>query len=212
MNISEVDISRVVFRNKLNSYFTDEQGIWSEIEILAREDEIKAKLQKLNENSRNALPHAELADSFQAYLEELGFVREVGKRCMVIHSETYGNKKIYLKFIDGTKINPEDARILAEDVRNSNSGAGLFICIGETDEDKIEFDSKCEDLFKDYTTNDNFVSAVGSRLVNRVEASNIMNLKEIEKDTRKIYAEYLDRKLGFKQYLKSLEFTEYSYL
>jgi hypothetical protein len=214
LKISGINISRVLFQNRLNYYFADEhkgkKGIWNEIEILARENEIKGKLQAINKNLPNTPDNDELANSFEIYFQELGFVREVRKKDLIIYSEIYGNKKIYIKFIYGSKITIIDARYLAEYLKDSNSGVGLFVCIGETDSGEIKWDLKCEEYFKDFRTKVNYVSTVGSRLINRAEALSIMKLKEIEKDTRKIYAEYLDRKLGFKPYLESLEFTETS--
>lgn len=215
LRINEVDISRVILSNRLNSNFVDEyrvkQDVWSEIEILAREDEIKANLQKSNENTLSALSNkVELANSFEIYFKELGFVRDHREKDMVIYSETFGSKKIYIKFIIGTKINLMDAKDLAKDLMNSKSGAGLFICIKKNDVGKIKCDLKCEEYFKDSKTNINYVSTVGPKLIDVVDVLHIIKLKEIEEDERVIYAEYIDRKLGFKQYLRSLESIETS--
>ncbi|KKH45440.1 hypothetical protein [Methanosarcina sp. 1.H.A.2.2] len=208
--ISELDISKVVFRNRLNTYFSKNPKVWEEIEIITRENELKKRLQELKDDFYESSQKSNLPDAFDIYFQQLGFVRDSGKNGLIIHSTKYGNKKISIKFIDETKISKKDSRELGDDLLESRAGAGLFICIGKDKEDKIELGIDNLTFFKDLKLNTNYVSTIGLRIITEDDVSNIMNLSKIDVSEQKIFVEYLERHLGFRQYLESLEFTKVS--
>lgn len=208
--ISELDISKVVFRNRLNTYFSKNPKVWDEIEIITREKELKIRLQELKDDFYESSQKSNLPDAFERYFQQLGFVRDSGKKGLIIHSTKYGNKNISIKFIEETKISKKDSRELGDDLLESKAGAGLFIYIGNEKEDKIELGIDNLAFFKDLKLNTNYVSTIGLRIITEDDVSNIMNLSKIDVSEQKIFVEYLERHLGFRQYLESLEFTEVS--
>lgn len=210
LEISEMDVARFLLKNKMNPCLSANPNIWNEIEILARENEIKIGFQKFQHIYSGDLNKYGLSDAFEIYFRKLGFVRESEKDGFVIHSNTYNKKSISVKFIEGVKIGKADSRNLGKDLLSSKAGAGLFICIGNTKEYKINWDISYEEFFKDSESNMNYVSTVGLRLISRSDVFNIISLEKIDPGDRKLFAEYLDRKLGYRQYLESLEFTETS--